>query len=96
MELGIDKEINIFENIEEVVICLRKRVGNNAVILFSPASTSFDQFKNFMVRGVAYKEFGGDPMIADDFAYAVRSFDWSGPDWVDENLTITKNPDLTS
>ena len=22
--------------------------------------------------------------------------DWSGPDWVDENLTITKNPDLTS
>lgn len=55
MELGIDKEINIFENIEEVVICLRKRVGNNAVILFSPASTSFDQFKNFEDRGEQFK-----------------------------------------
>ena len=26
----------------------------------------------------------------------VRSFDWSGPAWIDEHLTTTKHPDLTS
>lgn len=35
-------------------------------------------------------------MWADEAAYFLYSFDWSGPDWVDENLTITKNPDLVS
>ena len=49
-----------------------------------------------LLAGVAYVEYGGDPMWIDDIAYAVRSFDWSGPKWVDENLTITKNPDFTS
>ncbi len=50
----------------------------------------------FLLAGVAFTEFGGDPMWIDDVAYGVRSFDWSGPDWVDEKLTITKNPDYTS
>lgn len=49
-----------------------------------------------LLAGIAYTEFGGDPMWIDDVAYAIRSFDWSGPDWVDENLTITKHPNLTS
>lgn len=35
-------------------------------------------------------------MFIDDAAYSVRAFDWSGPEWVDDNLTITRNPDLTS
>lgn len=48
------------------------------------------------MAGVAFTEFGGDPMWIDDVAYGVRSFDWSGPDWVDDNLTITKNPNYTS
>ncbi len=49
-----------------------------------------------LLAGVMYNEYGGDPMFIDDVAYGVRSFDWSGPDWVDKNYTITKNPDLTS
>lgn len=35
-------------------------------------------------------------MIVDDIAYFCRSFDWCGPDWVDQNLVITKKPALTS
>ncbi len=31
-----------------------------------------------------------------DIAYSVRAFDWCGPDWVDQQLTITKRPELTS
>jgi hypothetical protein len=50
----------------------------------------------FLLAGINYTEFGGDPMWIDDIAHGVRSFDWSGPDWIDNNLTITKNPDLTS
>lgn len=50
----------------------------------------------FLLAGVAYIEYGGAPMWIDDIANLVRSFDWSGPEWVDNNLTITKNPDLTS
>ena len=50
----------------------------------------------FLLAGIAFSEFGGDPLWIDDLAYAVRSFDWCGPDWVDNNLTITKRPELTS
>ncbi len=49
-----------------------------------------------LVAGVVYCEYGGDPMFIDDVAYSVRAFDWCGPEWVDDNLTITRNPDLTS
>ena len=49
-----------------------------------------------LLAGVAYIEYGGAPMWIDDAANSVRSFDWSGPEWVDKHLTITKNPDLTS
>jgi hypothetical protein len=47
----------------------------------------------FLLAGVAFSEFGGDPMWNDDVVDAVRSFDWSGPDWMDKNLTTTSNPD---
>lgn len=50
----------------------------------------------FLLAGIMYTEFGGDPMWIDNVAYGVRSFDWCGPNWVDEHFTITKNPDLTS
>ena len=50
----------------------------------------------FLLAGVVYTEFGGDPMWIDDIAYAVRAFDWCGPDWVDKYLTITNNPNYTS
>ncbi len=50
----------------------------------------------FWLAGIIFSEFGGDPMWIDDVAYGVRSFDWSGPEWVDRNLTTTKDPNLTS
>jgi len=59
------------------------------------AATMYD-IPVFLLAGVTFAEYGGDPMWIDDIADDVRSFDWSGPEWVDQNLTITKHPDLTS
>ena len=49
------KKIFIFEKLEELIIHLRNRISNYAYILFSPASTSFDMFKNFEERGNYFK-----------------------------------------
>jgi hypothetical protein len=49
-----------------------------------------------LLAGVCWIEVGGDPTFIDRAAFEVRSFDWSGPEWVDRNLTIFKNPSLTS
>ncbi len=49
-----------------------------------------------LLAGVCWIEVGGDPNFIDRVAFEVRSFDWSGPDWVDRNLTITNNPVKTS
>jgi hypothetical protein len=59
------------------------------------AAAKYD-IPEFLLAGVAFAEFGGDPMWIDDVADGVRSFDWSGPDWVDRNMTMTKDPNLTS
>ena len=49
-----------------------------------------------LLAGVAHIEVGGDPTEQDTFAFVVRAFDWSGPKWIDDHLTITKNPGETS
>lgn len=49
-----------------------------------------------LLAGVAWIETGGAPDFLDSYAYPVRSFDWSGPDWIDKHLTITKHPYKTS
>jgi hypothetical protein len=49
-----------------------------------------------LLAGVCWIEVGGDPNFIDRVAFEVRSFDWSGPAWVDRNLTITNNPAKTS
>jgi hypothetical protein len=49
-----------------------------------------------LLAGTAWIEVGGDPTFVDRLAFEVRSFDWSGPKWVDEHLTITKPPAKTS
>jgi len=59
------------------------------------AAERFD-IPHLLLAGVAYIEFGGLPSFMDNVTYGVRSFDWSGPDWVNENLTITNHPDRTS
>lgn len=49
-----------------------------------------------LLAGVCWIEVGGDPNFIDRVAFEVRSFDWSGPAWMDQYLTLTKNPSLTS
>lgn len=49
-----------------------------------------------VLAGVCWIEAGGDPQLIDRVAFEVRSFDWSGPDWMDRNMTITHNPARTS
>ena len=60
------------------------------------AAANSSQIPVDLLAGVAWAEVGGMPDIIDSIAYPVRSFDWSGPDWVDNNLTVTKNPYQTS
>lgn len=59
------------------------------------ASNGF-KFPPELLAGVCWIEAGGDPTIIDIVAFEVRSFDWSGPDWVDHHLTISKAPTQTS
>jgi hypothetical protein len=49
-----------------------------------------------LLASVAWAEAGGMPDFVDDVAFSVRSFDWSGPDWVDKHMTITSTPAKTS
>ena len=43
-------------NVEEAVKTAKEIAKSNQVVLFSPASTSFDMFKNFEERGKKFKE----------------------------------------
>ncbi len=49
-----------------------------------------------LLAGIAWIEVGGDPVIVDRTGFYARSFDWSGPDWIDNNLTVTTHPSRTS
>ena len=50
-----------------------------------------------LLAAVCHIEVGGDPdYLLDNLAFNVRSFDWSGPSFIDENLTITNHPAKTS
>jgi hypothetical protein len=54
------------------------------------------RFPPELLAGVCWIEVGGDPNFIDRVAFEVRSFDWSGPSWVDKNMTVTKHPVKTS
>ena len=45
------------QSLEEAVNTARKAADPGDVVTLSPACAAFDQFKNFMVRGNAYKQF---------------------------------------
>lgn len=49
-----------------------------------------------LLAGVAWQEAGGDPDFSDTPKLLIREFDWSGPDWVDDHLTVTSPPAKTS
>lgn len=53
-----NKKINIIkvENLEEAVKIARENVKSGQIVLLSPASASFDMFKNFEERGEKFKK----------------------------------------
>jgi hypothetical protein len=53
---GQQPEIYDCENFEDAVRQAAKAARAGDVVLMSPASAAFDQFKNFMVRGEFYKK----------------------------------------
>lgn len=58
-ELEVEKkQMNIIKvkNVEEAVLEASNQAKSGEIVLFSPASTSFDMFKNFEERGKKFKE----------------------------------------
>ena len=53
-----NKKINIIkvETLEEAVLKARENVKEGEVVMLSPASASFDMFKNFEERGNKFKK----------------------------------------
>ncbi len=54
------------------------------------------RFPPELLAGVCWIEVAGDPTFIDRVAFEVRVFDWSGPNWIDRNLTVTDPPAKTS
>ena len=50
-----DLDIYMCETLEETISIARKNANSGDVVLFSPASASFDMFKNFADRGNQFK-----------------------------------------
>ena len=44
------------ENLQNAVELAKKYTNKNQIVLFSPASASFDMFKNFADRGDKFKK----------------------------------------
>lgn len=55
-ELGVKIDIYKVDTLEEAVEKAKMEAKPNQVVLFSPASASFDMFKNFEERGNKFKE----------------------------------------
>ena len=53
-----DKQVNIYmaEDLQNAVELAKKYTNKNQIVLFSPASASFDMFKNFADRGDKFKK----------------------------------------
>ena len=53
---GIELPICFCQTLEEAVNAAKQIAKENQVVLFSPASASFDMFKNFADRGNQFKK----------------------------------------
>jgi len=53
---GKDLNIYIAKDLEDTVRIANRVAVENDIVLFSPASASFDMFKNFAERGILFKE----------------------------------------
>ena len=51
-----DIEIYIENSLDDVIKLADDNAKSGQVVLFSPASASFDMFKNFADRGIQFKE----------------------------------------
>ena len=53
-----EHSINVFrvKNMEEAVYTAKRNANPGDIVLLSPASTSFDLYKNFAERGNVFKE----------------------------------------
>lgn len=69
-------------------------VQRNKHMIFAEAKANM--FPAPLLAGICWIEVGGDPSFIDRVAFEVRAFDWSGPNWVDRNLTVTNHPAKTS
>lgn len=49
-----------------------------------------------LLAGVCWIEVGGDPNAIDRVAFEIRIIDWSGPDYIDSNFTVSTSPAKTS
>ena len=63
-------DVHTHENLEEAVIAASEIAEAGDIVLFSPASTSFDSFRNFEERGEAFKDIVRKLGIRD---WAIRS-----------------------
>ncbi len=72
----------------------KKDFVNNYKDVIADAAAKYD-IPIFLLAGVAFTEYGGDPMWGDDVMYTLRSFDWSGIDWLD-NTPLAKPQEKTS
>jgi hypothetical protein len=69
-------------------------VKNNKTTIILSAKENFIPAQ--LLAGVCWIEVGGDPNFIDRAAFEIRSFDWSGSEWMDKNMTITSSPQKTS
>ncbi|HEB0477989.1 TPA: hypothetical protein RYE97_004606 [Escherichia coli] len=69
-------------------------VKHNHLLITSAANTY--NLPAPLLAGVCWIEVGGDPSIVDMLAFDARTIDWSGPEWIDEHITITSRPEKTS
>ncbi|MEW5907940.1 MAG: UDP-N-acetylmuramoyl-L-alanine--D-glutamate ligase [Patescibacteria group bacterium] len=51
-----EEELKIFSNLKEIIIDIAKEKRKSAIILFSPASASFEKFKNEFDRGKKFNK----------------------------------------
>ena len=53
---GVELPICFCQTLEDAVKAAKQVAKENQVVLFSPASASFDMFKNFADRGEQFKK----------------------------------------